>query len=313
MSESGEKRPFIVDTDCGIDDAVALMMVIAAPDAELVGVTTVAGNVGVDQVTENVNRLLAYFDRPEVPVYAGAHRSLLYTEVRASSIHGENGLGNIELPRREKPAPGSAESPELNATVGLRRLLKAHPGATVVALGPLTNLALAFNLYPELIEKIGRLVVMGGAIAEGNVTRFAEFNFYADPEAVQCVLNRGVEIELLPWDTCLLHSFTPKDIDDFGVTAGRAKDLFDRLEGHIFEQARKMFGTPLVMHADPFAMACALDPSVVSRRLVTGLTMELNNTTLRGASVRSEGTNVTAYMDLDMERYGEILRRIGEL
>ncbi|MFW6329608.1 MAG: nucleoside hydrolase, partial [Alkalispirochaetaceae bacterium] len=272
-----ERRPFIIDTDCGVDDAVAIMMALAAEDVEVVGVTAVAGNVSIDHVLDNLHRLLAYFGHEQLPIYEGAHRSLLGEQERASAIHGENGLGNVELPKRDKGAPGSCESPEMNAASGLRKLLYQYPGATVVALGPLTNLAIAFALYPELVDKIGRLVVMGGALDEGNVTRFAEFNFYADPEAVQCVLGTGISLELLPWDACLLHRFSPEDIDAFEVPPGKAGDLFRKLQEHIYGVTTRMFGAPSVMHADPFAIACAIDSGVVSRKIQTGLRMELGN------------------------------------
>lgn len=308
-----EKRPFIVDTDCGVDDAVAIMMAMAAEDVDLVGVTAVAGNVAIEHVLDNLHRLLAYFGHGDVPIYEGAHRSLLGEEERASAIHGENGLGNVELPKPKESAPGSAMAPEMNAASGLRKLLNEHPGATLVALGPLTNLAITFALYPDLVDKVGRLVVMGGALNEGNVTKFAEFNFYADPEAVQFVLNTGIEIELLPWDACLLHRFSPEDIDAFSVPEGKAGELFRQLQQHIYGVTTRMFGAPSVMHADPFAMACAIDPDVVSAKIHAGLRMELGNNAMRGMSVRCEGYGVTCMLDLDMERYGAILRSMAAL
>jgi inosine-uridine nucleoside N-ribohydrolase len=307
-----EKTPFIIDTDCGVDDAVAIMMALADPEVELAGVTTVGGNVAVLQVTENVRRLLAYFGHSEVPIYQGAAASLLLTEVRASGIHGENGLGNVELPEPgDAPAGGGVQTQ--SAPEGLATLLDANPGATVVALAPLTNLAIAFNLYPGLAEKVGRLVIMGGAINEGNVTKFAEFNFYADPEAAQAVLNTGLEIELLPWDPCLRHQFARKDLDAIGMEEGRGKEFFDKLQSHMFGVTEELYGMPIAMHPDPFAMACALDPGVAKSTFRSGITMELTNNTMRGMSVRSDGNNVVCIMDLDMERYAALLRRIGSL
>jgi inosine-uridine nucleoside N-ribohydrolase len=314
-----DARPFIVDTDCGIDDAIALMMLLASPAARLIGVTTVSGNVGVEQVTENVRRLLAYFGHGDVPVYRGASRALLQGVVRAEGVHGANGLGGVELPPvaaggapdTASRAPGAPRAPR--APAALAQLFEAHSGATLVTLGPMTNLAMALNLYPEMRQRIGRLVAMGGAIETGNITRFAEFNFYADPEAVQFVLNTGIPLELVPWDACVSHRFSRDDLDSFAIPVGPAGELFDTLQDFVFRRTERIYGTPFTVHPDPMAMAYALDPSVAESYRITGLTMELGSSTLRGASVRTEGENVTAIMDVNVSGYAAHLRRIGQL
>lgn len=297
----------IIDTDCGIDDAVAIMMALAHPDVKVAGITTVSGNVAVEQVSENVARLLSYFDRADVPVYHGASHALLQGPVRAAGVHGQNGLGGVELPPA-RVAPRAETAP-----VGLRDLLSAHPGATVVTLGPMTNLAVALNLFPGVAERIGRLVVMGGGIETGNVTRFAEFNFYADPEAVQFVLDRGIPMELLPWDACLEHAFAEEDLHAVGVADGRGADLFFRLQDFVLDRSQHVYGRRVTRHPDPLAMAYAIDPGVARQVRRTGLRMELGATMLRGASVRTDGEQVTAVMSTDRERYFSILRRIGDL
>lgn len=308
----GARTPYVVDTDCGIDDAVAMMMLLASPEAELVGVTTVNGNVGVDKVTENVRRLLAYFGHNAVPVYRGATKALLEGEVRAEGVHGKNGLGEIELPAAPGNAPGHSARPD-RAPAALARVLEMHPGATLVALGPLTNLAMALNLYPALQDKIGRLVVMGGAIETGNITRFAEFNFYADPEAAQFLLNTGIPVELVPWDACISLRFTAEEMKSFGIPPGPGTDLFWKLQEFVLRRTERVYGSPFAMHPDPIAMACALDPTIRRTRRIMGLRMELNQSTLRGASVRCEGEHVTAIMEVDREGYVAVLRRIGNL
>ncbi len=311
------RTPFIVDTDCGIDDAIAIMMLLASPEAELVGVTTVNGNVGVDQVTENVRRLLAYFGREHVPVYPGAKRALLESVVRAEGVHGKNGLGGVELPAVTAASAEASDRPDSRrsetAPTALARLLDQNPGATVVALGPLTNLAIALNLYPDVSDAIGRLVVMGGAIETGNITPFAEFNFYADPEAVQFVLNTGMPLEVVPWDACVALKFTGEDMQSFGIPPGPGTDLFWRLQDFVLRRTQRVYGTPFAIHPDPIAMAYALDPRVRRARRIMGLRMELNRTTLRGASVRCEGEHVTAVMEVGREDYVALLRRIGTL
>ncbi len=300
-------QKLIIDTDCGIDDAIAIMMALAHPEAEIIGVTTVSGNVDVDQVTENVLRLLTYFDRGDIPVFRGASHALVQGRVRAADVHGENGIGGVELP--EAPMGARPDT----APVGLAALIREHPGATVVTLGPLTNLAITLNLFPDVASRVGRLVVMGGGIEVGNVTRFAEFNFYADPEAVQFVLDRGVEMELLPWDACLEHGFTDEDLEAIGLRPGRAAELFGALMEFVLSRAERLRGRRMARHPDPFAMAYALDRLVARHIVRMGLAMELDNTKLRGASVRLEGEQVQAVMSIDRERYIAVLRRISDL
>jgi inosine-uridine nucleoside N-ribohydrolase len=300
-------QKLIIDTDCGIDDAIAIMMALAHPEIEVIGITTVSGNVDVEQVTENVLRLLAFFDRSEVPVYRGASHALLQGRARAPGVHGENGLGGVELP----PAPVQARGEP--APVGLHALLEAHPGSTVITLGPMTNLAIALNLYPELAERIGRLVAMGGGLEVGNVTRFAEFNFYADPEAVQFVLDRGLALELIPWDACVEHELTAEDLDTIGLAAGRGAELFRRLQEFVLARAEHVYGRRFTRHPDPLAMAWTIDPGVARSVRRTGLVMELGSSSLRGASVRINGEQVRAVMSIDRSRYCALLRRIGDL
>lgn len=300
-------QKLIIDTDCGIDDAVAIMMALAHPDVEVIGITTVSGNVDVGQVTENVLRLLAYFDRSDIPVYHGASHALVQGAVRASGVHGDNGLGGVEL-----PPTTVAPRPE-TAPVGLAELLRANPGATVITLGPMTNLAMSLNLFPDAVSRIGRLVAMGGGIDVGNVTRFAEFNFYADPEAVQFVLDRGVPMEVVPWDACIEHEFSRDDLSAVGLREGRASELFFRLQDFVLARSQHVYGRPFTRHPDPLAMAYAIDPGVASQIRRTGLTMELGNGTLRGASVRTDGEQVRAVMSIRRDAYFAILRGIGDL
>jgi inosine-uridine nucleoside N-ribohydrolase len=308
-------QKLIIDTDCGIDDAVAIMMALAHPDVEVIGIATVSGNVDVGQVTENVLRLLAYFDRSDIPVYHGASHALVQGAVRASGVHGDNGLGGVEL-----PPTTVAPRPE-TAPVGLAELLRATPGATVVTLGPMTNLAMSLNLFPDAVSRIGRLVAMGGGIDVGNVTRidvgnvtrFAEFNFYADPEAVQFVLDRGVPMEVIPWDACIEHEFSRDDLSAVGLREGRASELFFRLQDFVLARSQHVYGRPFTRHPDPLAMAYAIDPGVAAQIRRTGLTMELGNGTLRGASVRTDGEQVRAVMSIHRDAYVAILRRVGDL
>ena len=179
----------LLDCDPGHDDAIALLLALASPEVELLGVTTVAGNQTLDKTTANAIRVLELAGRAEVPVAAGADRPLVRERSVAANVHGETGLDGPDLP----PPQGSPV--EAHAVDFLAERLA---GATLVATGPLTNVALLLARHPD--EKPERLVLMGGSIAEGNVTPAAEFNIWADPEAATRVFASGLDVTMVGLD-----------------------------------------------------------------------------------------------------------------
>jgi len=188
--------PLIIDCDPGIDDALALLLAAASPEFELLAVTTVTGNRPLDVTTRNACRLMALAGRSEVPVHAGCGRPIADAAVRCNLVHGEDGLGGVELPDGPDPAAGHASDV-------LASLLLGAPPQTidVAAIGPLTNLALAELRHPGLLRRARSLLIMGGAaFRPGNVTPSAEFNFYADPLAAHLVLTAGADVKLFGLD-----------------------------------------------------------------------------------------------------------------
>jgi len=186
----------VIDTDPGIDDAVAILFALSSPAFEVLGITTVAGNIGLATTTRNAGRLLALMRRADVPVIAGAASPLARKGFEASEIHGNDGLGGVAFP------PPLAE-PGQGAVAWLTALLLREPAASidVLALGPLTNLARLLTDHPAAARRIRRLIAMGGVIYEaGNVGPRAEFNIAADPEAAAIVLRSGLPIWLIPLD-----------------------------------------------------------------------------------------------------------------
>jgi pyrimidine-specific ribonucleoside hydrolase len=181
--------PILLDCDPGHDDAIALLFALASPEVELVGVTTVAGNQTLDKTTANAIRVLELAGRGEVPVAAGADRPLVRDRHVAANVHGESGLDGPDLPPPEG-APAEADAVDF--------LAERLAGATLVATGPLTNVALLLARYPDARPE--RLVLMGGAIAEGNVTPAAEFNIWADPEAAARVFASGFDVTMVGLD-----------------------------------------------------------------------------------------------------------------
>jgi pyrimidine-specific ribonucleoside hydrolase len=208
--------PLVIDTDPGIDDALAILLALASPEVDLKLVTTVHGNVELAQTTENALRVLHLAGRSDVPVAAGARESLVHAQPeRAGHVHGAAGLGGVELP----PSPAVPDGRP--AVVALAELLMSSPEpVTVAAVGPLTNIALLLRVFPEAAARIGRLVVMGGSAARGgNVTAAAEFNVWADAEAAQAVLTSTLPTVLVGLDVTL-----PTVLDEAGIARFAAAD-----------------------------------------------------------------------------------------
>lgn len=222
----GRPLPLIIDSDPGLDDALAIGLAAASPEIDLLAVTTVGGNADVVRCTENALRLLHAYGRDDVPVAEGAAGALLGSVVRATEVHGQGGLGSTVL----DPSPNLAR-PE-GAVVLMARLLAEHPEpVTIAPIGPLTNIALLLRRYPELAGKIAHLCLMGGSIGEGNTTASAEFNIIADPEAADVVFRAGVPITMIGLDVthqALLDRAASSALRELGTRSGRiAAELTD--------------------------------------------------------------------------------------
>lgn len=181
-------RPIIIDTDPGIDDALALLLACASPEVEIRAVTTVAGNVGINRTTRNAGALMALAGKPGVPVYRGAEKPLVGSWGTIEGIHGQNGIGGVELPEAPQGSRGAA----VDALIDL--LGNAPPNSqTVVLLGPNTNMALALQRRPEIARAVREFVLMAGSLDPegGNASRYAEFNVHVDPEAARIVAAAG--------------------------------------------------------------------------------------------------------------------------
>jgi purine nucleosidase len=250
-------RNFLIDTDTASDDAVAIMMALAEPGVRVLGLTTVAGNVGLEQATSNA-LLTAEICDSDVPIFMGAKKPLRRAHEHAHWFHGRDGMGDrgYPAPKRKPEREGAVEA--------ILRLSEAEPGLTLVTLGPLTNVALALEREPKLAERIGRCVVMGGAPnCEGNVTPAAEYNIWVDPEAARAVFRSKLNIEMIGWHV----SRGPSVLRDDEIAAieaiGTAKAKF-AIESNA--AARKAYfvqtGEVGLSLADPTAMAVALDRSI---------------------------------------------------
>ena len=260
----------LIDTDPGIDDALALLLALASPGASVESITTVAGNVPVDQAVHNVFRILDVARPAPVPrVARGAQAPLKRALVTAGDVHGDDGLGNLDRfvePDGRPRYPGLSHALEMNDGADLILETADRFGAdlVVVALGPLTNLATALERDARRLARAGRIVVMGGAVgAPGNVTPAAEFNFYVDPEAAAAVFDAGLALELVPLDVTrqavLRQSGLAARLSECPSRIARFVADFT-LHGFAFAAERGDGG--IALH-DPLAVGVALDPSLV--------------------------------------------------
>ncbi|WP_417563293.1 nucleoside hydrolase [Microbacterium sp.] len=185
----------ILDVDTGIDDAMAIMFAVRHPEIDVRAITCVTGNVGLKQVLANTLSILDVADAPQIPVAAGAQRPLVAAARDASWVHGKDGLGGIGL-----PASARELSPLHAVELMHRELLAADEPLTIVALAPLTNVALLLRMYPDAAQRIARIVFMGGSASVGNATAVAEFNIWHDPEAAAIVIDSGIPLTMYGLD-----------------------------------------------------------------------------------------------------------------
>jgi purine nucleosidase len=273
-------RTFLIDTDVASDDAVALIMALRAPGIRVAAITTVAGNVGVEQAARNA-LYTAELCGSDVPVFVGAEKPLARVHQNATWFHGKDGLGdhNYPPPRR---APGKQHAVE-----AIIAAIEANPGLVIVTLGPLTNLALAVAQKPSIAGKAGRCVVMGGApCCEGNVTPAAEYNIWVDPEAARMVLHSGLPVELVGWQTSRGDAVVNE------ADIARILGLKNRIAAFAIEcnrRAREAYFVQTredgISLPDPVAMSVALDPSVGTEWSTHYVDIETRSELTRGMTV----------------------------
>jgi purine nucleosidase len=274
------KPSFLIDTDTASDDAVALIMAIRSQHVEVVAITTVAGNVPVQQASRNA-LYTAELCKSKVPVFTGAEKPLKREHRSADWFHGRDGFGDHHYP----PPRRSPESQV--ASEAIIDAVEAHPGLVMVTLGPLTNVALALQKRPGLAAKVSRCVVMGGApCCEGNVTPAAEYNIWCDPEAARIVARSGLAVELVGWHLCrseaVLNPLDIQHIISFDNPVARfAIECNSRAQEAFLVQT----GEHGICLPDPVAMSVALDPSIVTAQSEHLMDIETESELTRGMTV----------------------------
>jgi len=300
--------PLILDVDTGIDDALALAYAANSPDAEFVAATTLAGNVGVETTTRNTLDVLDFIGREDVPVHRGASKPLVWPHLDAVYFHDVNGLGGAELPhsRREiGPDRGPA---------ALVRLTRDRPGEiALVCCGPLTNLAIALNVDPDLGRRLKRLVIMGGAFeVPGNVTPYGEFNIVCDAEAAREVFASSLpETILIGLDVTRQTQLSPEGwlATREAMRAGAASPSA-ALAALVGAQAFEERGHAGINLHDPLAVAVALDPTLVET-VPAEIAVAVEQPE-RGATRIVAPGHLRVAMQVDAERFGRMFReRLG--
>jgi purine nucleosidase len=274
------KYPFLIDTDTASDDAVALIMALRSPKVQVLAITTVAGNVDVQQATRNALYTAELCDSP-VPVFTGAAKPLKRAHWNAAWFHGRDGLGDHGY-----PAPRRAAEQQY-AVDAIIETIESHSGLVLVTLGPLTNVALALQKKPAISANVSRCVVMGGApCCEGNVTPAAEYNIWCDPEAAHIVVSSGLPVELVGWHLCrgeaLLNFPEIRQVLSFATPIARfAIECNSRAQ----EATLKQSGESGISLPDPVAMAVAIDPSIVTSQSAHFIAVETESELTRGMTV----------------------------
>ena len=308
-----DRTPILLDCDPGHDDAIALLLALASPEVELLGVTTVAGNQTLEKTTANALRVLELAGRGDVAVAAGADRPLARELFIAAYVHGESGLDGPALPE-PRGAPVEQHAVDFLA----ERILGSARPVTLVPIGPLTNVALLLARYPEAAENVERIVLMGGAIAEGNVTPAAEFNIYVDPEAAWRVFRSGLPVTMIGLDVthqALLTDAHAERLRSSGATGRLVAELYDFFS----EYHRRTYGAEGAPIHDAVAVAQVLRPGIVET-LRRHVDVDCESRLCRGRTVvdlwhrTGEEPNADVGVSIDADGFLELLcERIASL
>ena len=274
-------RRVIFDTDPGVDDAMALFFLLRSPELELEAITTVFGNVDVEQTTRNALILLDVAGRAEIPVAGGAGRPLMPHRQRQQGgalVHGDNGLGGVSL-----PAPSRSAGSQRAAELIVERVMAAPGEITLVAVGPLTNIALATCLEPRIVENVRELIVMGGAATvPGNVTPLAEANFHNDPEAASIVVAAGYKLALVGLDVTLQALIEPGQVDVLRERGGEVGAFIHAISSHYGARYLRRTGRSGFPMHDSAAILYAVDPGYFATE---HWYVEIETTSPRGAGM----------------------------
>ncbi|SFL03032.1 purine nucleosidase [Loktanella salsilacus] len=302
-------RQIIIDTDPGQDDAVAILLALASPELEVLGITAVAGNVPLALTQKNARIVCELAGRSDMAVYAGCDAPLVRKLVTAEHVHGKTGLDGPQL--ADPVMPLQAE----HAVDYIIDTLRSAPSGTITLcpLGPLTNIAQAFRKAPDIIERVQEIVLMGGAYFEvGNITPAAEFNIYVDPEAAAEVFLAGVPLVVMPLDVTHKALTTQARVDAFRAMGTRVGDMVAEWTNFFERFDKEKYGSEGAPLHDPCVIAYLLQPELFTGRHVnvvveTGSELTLGMTVADWWRVTDRAPNAMFMGDLDADGFFALL------
>lgn len=302
-----KKRNIIIDCDPGIDDIVALSFAIANEDKfNILGISTVAGNQTIEKVTENALKVMSYYKR-NIKVARGQKRPLLREKKPVSSVHGENGMGDYQLPE------GQLKLYSDNAITFLRdTILASEDKVTLVPVGPLTNIALLLKVFPEVGENIELISIMGGSTHGGNCTSYAEFNIWADPEAAKIVFDSKLPLVMSGLNVTHSAGLYKDDVENLAKSSGKATEMCGKMLQYYFLGDHVKGGTFTPIH-DACALMYLLHPELYEFRHMK-VDVDCSEELGRGATiadtrdwVKYDETYPKVLTGVNMEKFREIL------
>ena len=306
---SDKKRRFWIDSDTASDDAVAILMALRWDDLQVEGISIVFGNVPMEQGSINA-RYTVELCSADTPVYEGVQKPLVREPSHAYYFHGPDGMGGMNYPLPDRPP---AETHAVEAII--EAFCNAPGEITLVTLGPLTNIAAAIRIEPQLAEAVAQCYVMGGAACTvGNVTPAAEYNIWCDPEAAQLVFHSGMKIVMVGWELSRGEAnLNGKNIDEIRGFGTPYADFILDCNRTSLKVNHELLGEPGIPLPDPVAMSIALDPQVCTKRGKHYVEVSLDESLTRGTTVvdqlgvTQKEPNIEVCWEIDVSRWKEML------
>ena len=303
-----KKIPVWIDTDTGVDDAVALLTACYIEEIDIVGVSAVAGNTSLENAFRNARDVLALAKRKDIRVYPGADRPLVVDLYKAEYVHGSNGLGGAQIPLSDAPIE------QTKAWDALYEAAKKYSGELVVCpVGPLTNIATAIIKHPDIVDHIKVLNVMGGCADGGNITPCAEFNIYVDPHGAECVFKSGIPVNLFGLDVTHRAYLDDDDIAEISSYGNPASDLFRDSNGLLYAARERLHWNGLCEH-DSCPVVFSAHPDWFEGK-ECGIFVETEGKISRGKTVtdlwtdfKFEDRHCRFFLNLDRDRFVSLIK-----
>lgn len=305
-------KRILIDCDPGHDDMMAVMLACASPEIELLGVTTVAGNQTGEKTYLNALKILTLIGRTDIPVARGADKPLFRELTVAPKIHGVSGLDGADLPE-----PGFSGVEQHAVDFLVHTIMEAAGPLTLVPTGPLTNVALALLKDPRITTRLERIVLMGGAVFDSNITPAAEFNIYVDPEAAKVVFGSGVPITMVGLDATNKARFGSDDIEELSRLQGKVSRVVAPLLEFLARANRQVFGFDGAPLHDALAVASLIEPGVIKTRAMN-VEIETDGELTRGRTVADvygvtgKPANTDVALEADKRLFKELILRAIE-